>query len=173
MLHEAWGMLHSPLRKASFFRGTPSDLPVKPHEGLDKRDPRIDCIRIARVASRPLPGNTGSGVRRDRSLTIDGPGTRRAWAGREQGASRRVSACVRVFSELCGSGWGIPCPRSTTANWTGALEGANDLVVPMFGVYKRRMGYFPISEELSLARGTVFPMPTYFGEPGAQERTLE
>jgi hypothetical protein len=50
---------------------------------------------------------------------------------------------------------------------------ANDLVVPMLGVYdKNGCGYFPIAEKLVYGQGDGISHTTYFGEPRTQERIL-
>lgn len=52
-------------------------------------------------------------------------------------------------------------------------KAANDLVVPMLGVYdKNGCGYFPIAEKLVYGQGDGISHTTYFGEPRTQERIL-
>jgi pimeloyl-ACP methyl ester carboxylesterase len=52
-------------------------------------------------------------------------------------------------------------------------KAANDLVVPMLGVYdKNGCGYFPIADKLVYGQGDGISHTTYFGEPRTQERIL-
>ena len=52
-------------------------------------------------------------------------------------------------------------------------KAANDLVVPMLGVYdKNGCGYFPIADKLVYGQGDGISHTTYFGEPRTQEKIL-